>query len=85
MDWQPDGVFADNSNTLEASGFELLDWDIEVQVKPNVTVYAGIKNVFDSEYVSAVTSNPTQSAFAPTRFISPGDGRTAFLGVKYSW
>ena len=85
LDWQPDGVFADNSNTLEASGFELLDWDIEVQVKPNVTVYAGIKNLFDSEYVSAVTSNPTQSAFAPTRFISSGDGRTAFLGVKYSW
>ncbi len=85
IDWQPEGVYADNENTLEAGGFAVLDWDVEWKFKHNVTLYAGVKNLLDREYVSTVTSNPAVSNFAPTRFISPGDGRTAFLGVKYTW
>lgn len=85
IDWQPEGVYADNENTLEAGGFVVLDLDIEWELKDHITLYAGVKNLLDREYVSTVTSNPAVSAFAPTRFISPGDGRTAFLGVKYTW
>ena len=61
------------------------DRDVEWKLKEDVTLYAGVKNVFDREYVSTVTSNPAVSQFAPTRFINPGDGRTAFFGVKYTW
>ena len=85
IDWQPEGVYADNENTLEAGGFAVVDWDVEWKLKPDLTLYAGVKNLLDREFVSTVTSNPAVSAFAPTRFISPGDGRTAFLGVKYTW
>jgi len=85
IDWQPEGVLADNENTLEADGFVILDWDVEWKIKPNVTVYGGVKNILDRSYASTVTSNPAVSNFAPTRFISPGDGRTGFLGVKYTW
>ena len=85
IDWQPEGVYADNENTLEAGGFAVLDWDVEWKLKQNVTLYAGVKNLLDREFVSTVTSNPAVSDFAPTRFINPGDGRSAFLGVKYTW
>jgi len=79
-DWLPEGLFADNENTLETPGYAVFDWSVEWEVQPGVQLYGGVNNIFDREFVSTVTVNPDSDSF-----INPGDGRSAFLGVKLTW
>lgn len=79
-DWLPEGLFADNANTLQTSGYAVFDWSAEWEVKSGVKIYGGVNNIFDREFASTVTVNPDSDSF-----INPGDGRSAFVGVKLAW
>ena len=80
VDWLPSGLFADNLNTLETDGYAIVDLDLEYQLNSKVSLYGGVSNVFDEDFVSTVTVNPDSD-----RFRNPGDGRAAYLGVKVKW
>jgi len=82
VDWLPEGLVADNNNTLTTAGYATWDLYGEYQVNSSVTLYAGISNLFDKQYASTVTVNPSG---ADPAFINPGDGRSAYLGIKARW
>jgi len=39
-------LIADNLNTIETDGYALIDWDVEYQITPSISVYGGVDNVF---------------------------------------
>ncbi|SHI42027.1 iron complex outermembrane recepter protein [Rubritalea squalenifaciens DSM 18772] len=80
VDWLPDGLVADNNNTLSTPGYALWDLFGEYQVTENLSIYAGVDNLLDKKYVSTVTVNPDTSG--TPAYINPGDGRTAYIGAK---
>lgn len=84
VDWLPDGLVADNANTLTTAGYAVFDLSAEYRISENMSIYGGIKNLFDKEYVSSVTVNPSTAA-GEASFISPGDGRSLFFGARISF
>lgn len=83
VDWLPDGLVADNNNTLTTPGYAVWDLYGEYQVTESFSLYAGVNNLFDKKYVSTVTVNPDTSG--DPAFINPGDGRTAYIGAKLTF
>lgn len=83
IDWLPDGLVADNNNTLTTPGYAVWDLYGEYQITDNCCIYGGINNLFDKQYVSTVTVNP--STVGNPAFINPGDGRTAYIGAKLTF
>jgi iron complex outermembrane receptor protein len=81
VDWLPDGLYADNLNTLKTSGYALTDLSFEYQLTNALTFNAGVNNLFDKQYASSVTVNPD----AGSGYISPGDGRSIYTGFTYTW
>ena len=81
VDWLPEGLFADNANTLSSPGYATVDLAVEYQLKEGILLSAGITNLFDKDNASTVTVNPDPGS----GFINPGDGRSAYVGFKYSW
>jgi len=80
IDWLPSGLFADNNNTLETDGYATVELSASYQINDSLTCYGGIKNLFDEDFVSTVTVNPSSD-----RFINPGDGRSLYAGLRYQW
>lgn len=83
VDWLPDGLVADNNNTLTTPGYAVWDLSAEFKVSENCSLYAGINNLFDKQYVSTVLVNPATTG--TPAFINPGDGRTAYIGAKFNF
>lgn len=79
-DWLPEGLTVDNANTLGTDAF--VNWRIagEVMVRDGVSLYAGVDNLFDEDFANTVTVNPTND-----RFIDPGNGRSAYVGIKLAF
>ncbi|MEO1857204.1 MAG: TonB-dependent receptor [Rubritalea sp.] len=84
-DWLPNGLVADNANTLSTDGY--VSWRIAVDYKINtrLSIYGGIDNLFDKSYVSSVTINPSINKDSTSNFINPADGRAAYLGARMTW
>ncbi|MFC5049833.1 TonB-dependent receptor family protein [Rubritalea spongiae] len=80
VDWLPSGIVADNKNTIESDGYNIWKWSLELNVNQHLTLYGGVDNIFDEAYVSSVTVNPSSDAY-----LSPGDGRAAYLGATLKW
>lgn len=79
-DWLPDGLVADNANTLTTDGYVSWRLAAEYKVSELVTLYGGIDNLFDEQYASTVTINPSSDAY-----INPADGRSVYLGARVNW
>lgn len=79
-DWLPEGYVVDNANTTESDGFVVWKLAAEVKLAQGVSFYAGVDNLFDEEYVTTVSINPSSDVF-----INPGDERTVYAGMKFAW
>ncbi len=79
-EWAPDGLVVDNANTIETAGF--INWRLsgEVDLNETVSLYGGVDNLFDKNYVNSVTVNPSSDSF-----INPSNGRSFYAGVKIKW
>lgn len=59
---------------------KLIDVDFTYKVNPEMTVYTGVKNVFNEKYSSYLTEN-TGGYYS----LLPGDARTYYVGVRYQF
>ena len=76
----PEGLVADNTNTLSTDGFAVWQWAAEYVFNDHLSLYGGIDNLFDKNYSNQVAINPISPAY-----ISPGDGRSYYLGARLHW
>ena len=76
----PEGLQANNANTLSSDGFAVFQWAAEWIFNDNLSLYGGIDNLFDKSYANQVAINPISPAY-----ISPGDGRSYYFGARLHW
>lgn len=80
VDWLPTGIIADNANTLKSEAYDIWKFAVKYKVNTHLSLYGGVDNLFDKDHVTTVTVNPTSNAY-----LSPGDGRAAYIGATLKW
>jgi iron complex outermembrane receptor protein len=76
----PEGLVANNENTLRTDGFAVWGWAAEYIHNEHLSFYGGIDNLFDKNYANQVAINPITPSY-----INPGDGRAAYIGARLHW
>jgi len=73
VDWLPSGLVADNNNDLTVPGYAVFDLYAEYKFSKAFSLYGGITNLFDKDFVATTFVNPAGEDAA---FINPGSGRS---------
>tara|TARA_R110002167_G_scaffold97566_2_gene257433 strand:+ start:145 stop:2217 length:2073 start_codon:yes stop_codon:yes gene_type:complete len=84
VDWRMSDVFIDYANTSRAPAYALLGLSAGWTITPAVSVYLDARNLTDERHVgefSAVTDTRTAS----TAVFYPGEGRSAFVGLRLAY
>jgi iron complex outermembrane recepter protein len=86
VEWRMSDVWVDyaNTDTLKAPAYALLGVNAGVDLGRGASLYVDVRNLTDERYVgefSAVTDARTAS----TSVFFPGEGRSAFVGVRLTY
>ena len=84
IEWRPREVWVDYANTLKAPGNLVAGLNATAALGENVTLYADLRNLADRRYVGdfgAITDARTASA----QGFFPGEGRSAFIGLRLAY
>lgn len=84
VEWSVSDAWVDYANTLKAPSYAVANLNLGADLGRGVSVFADIRNLFDEVYVSnfgAVTDARTAS----TAVFFPGDGRSAFVGLRLTY
>jgi iron complex outermembrane receptor protein len=84
LDWVPQGAFADHANTLRAPGYALIGVQTGVNFSNGVSVFLDARNLADRRFISDI-SVIADARRAPTTIFYPGDGRSVYAGLRYSF
>ena len=84
MDWVPDGVFADQANTVKTPDYALFGLQTGIQLENGVLFYVDARNLGDKKYISDV-STVNNARTASQSIYHPGEGRSVFVGVRYAF
>jgi len=83
MEWVPKGYYADNANTLQTDPYVIFGMKAVQDFNENVSAYVEGRNLGNTAYISnASVINRATSASAQ---FNPGDGRSAFAGIRAKW
>jgi Outer membrane receptor proteins, mostly Fe transport len=81
LEWSHTGRYAeDPADTKFYSGFELVNLNTNVFVRPRAELFARVINLLDRQYAELVTYD----AFRKDQY-TPGAPRSIFAGVRYAW
>jgi iron complex outermembrane receptor protein len=84
IDWVPIGPFADFANTLQVPGYTLLSVQAGIDLPNNVSLYVDARNLTNEHYVSDI-STITNANLVSTAIFQPGNGRSVFGGVRWTF
>lgn len=84
IEWRPKNVWVDYANTLKAPGYTLLGLNAAFDLGDHVTLYADLRNLTDERYVGEFGA-VTDARAASTAVFYPGEGRSAFLGLRLAY
>lgn len=75
-----DGFEVNNENTIDTDGF--VNWRLygEIRLREGATLYGGVDNLFDEDFVNSVAVNPSSD-----EFINPSTGRSIYAGLKFQF
>ncbi len=84
-----DQIPLNDANTLSSDSFNVFNAKLgyKTQLSNHFSLggYAGINNVFDTNYAQSVLINATGFGGAQPRFFYPGNGRNYFVGVRLGY
>lgn len=80
LEWASDG-WVDYANTLKGPGHGVWSLNATWTVTPNVKLFLDARNLTNEAYV-ANASAVTDARIAPTAVFWPGEGRSAFVGLR---
>jgi iron complex outermembrane receptor protein len=77
-------AWVDYANTLKSPAYTVANLNMGWTVRDGLTVFADVRNLFDEAYVSNFSA-VTDARTASTAVFFPGEGRSAYVGVRMSY
>jgi len=84
MDWVPQGVWADDANTLRVPGYTLIGLEAGLDLHNGVSLFVDLRNLMDKRYISDI-STVADARTANTAIFYPGTERSIYAGVRYGF
>ena len=84
VEWSVQDAWVDYANTLKSPSYAVANLNAGWDVRRGVTLFADVRNLFDERYVSNFSA-VTDARAASTAVFYPGDGRSAFVGLRLSY
>jgi len=81
--WQASDVWVDFANTAKAPAYAVLNLGAGYAVDARITLFLDIRNLTDKDYVSNVQAQTRATATSAAYW--PGDGRSVFGGLQWSF
>jgi iron complex outermembrane receptor protein len=75
----------DQQNTLDANSYALLGFKVGLQQAKGFSIFLEADNLADKRYASSVDPIPNGTNPPDPQVFHPGDGRSFYGGVSYSW
>ncbi|WP_296596291.1 TonB-dependent receptor [Phenylobacterium sp.] len=83
VEWTPTGGWVDFKNTTRAPSYALLNLGAGYAVNERISLFVDIRNLADKDYISNVQAQIAATAASAAYW--PGDGRSVFGGVTWSF
>lgn len=86
VEWSIKDAWVDYANTLKSPSYAVANLNMGWTVNRRLTVFADVRNLFDEAYVSnfGAVTDATKSGVSTAVFF-PGEGRSAYVGVRMSY
>ncbi len=84
VQWTPKDSWVDYANTLKSPGHAIWSLNATLTVVPGIKLFLDARNLTDERYV-ANASAITDARVASTAVFWPGEGRSAFVGLRSSF
>ena len=84
VEWSPRDTLVDYANTLTSPGYAILNLNAGLDLPGGVSVFLDARNLTGERYISSVNAVTDARRAAATVF-TPGEGRSAYLGVRYAF
>lgn len=81
LEWTPQDSWVDYANTLKSPGYLVWSLNATWTVTPHVKLFLDARNLTDEVYVANANA-VTDARVAPTAVFWPGEGRSAFVGLR---
>lgn len=83
VEWSASDIWVDFANTTKSSSYAILNLNAGWAINKRVSLFLDARNLTDKTYVSNV--QPVTRATAASAVYWPGDGRSVFGGVSWSF
>lgn len=84
VQWTPKDSWVDYANTLKSPGYAVWSLNATLAVTPGIKLFLDARNLTDERYI-ANASAVTDARVASTAVFWPGEGRSAFVGLRTSF
>jgi iron complex outermembrane recepter protein len=84
VEWTPQDVYVDYANTMKYPGYTTLSLNAGIDLPGGVSFFADLRNLADEKYVSNANAI-TDARVEATDVFTPGEGRSAYVGVRLSF
>ena len=81
MQWTPKDSWVDYANTLKSPGYAVWSLNATLAVTPQIKLFLDARNLTEERYI-ANASAVTDARVASTTVFWPGEGRSAFVGLR---
>lgn len=84
VEWVPQEIWVDYANTMKYPGYSTVSLNAGIDLPGGVSLFADLRNLTDERYVSNANA-VTDARVASTDVFTPGEGRSAFVGVRVTF
>jgi iron complex outermembrane receptor protein len=79
------GAYADYENTFQAPGYQIWGLTAGWTINGSTKVFGSVENIGDESFISNVSTVANLSTEGNQRVFTPGEGRSAYVGVTFSF
>ncbi|MEE2850004.1 MAG: TonB-dependent receptor [Pseudomonadota bacterium] len=84
VEWVPQDIYVDYANQLKYPGYTIVSLNAGVDLPGGVSLFADLRNLTDKKYVSNANAI-TDARTAAADVFTPGEGRSAYVGLRYAF
>lgn len=84
VEWVPNDIYVDYANTMKYPGYTTLSLNAGVDLANGMSLFLDLRNLTDERYVSNANA-VTDATTAATNVFTPGEGRSGYLGVRFTY
>lgn len=84
IEWVPQDIYVDYANIMKYPGYTILSVNAGLDLPGGASLFADFRNLANERYVSNANA-VTDARTATTSVFVPGEGRSAFVGVRLAF